>query len=295
MGRFAVRSAGWGLAWLLAFAVCVSSAGASVTLGQVPTSTPGSSCSNVVDDWVQPTEVSGNSYVIPAVPQVASWTVTSWSTRASTTAGQHWTMKIFRRVSSTDYTVIAHDGPRALTSGALNTFPTSIVAKAGDLLGLNDNPVSPPASTACAFAAPAGDIVFFDGGNLADGATGPIASPNSNARLNISATVEPTNSFTLGGLTRHRNRGTASVEILVPNPGELTISGRGIKTKTTSFVAAGGGQALIVTSGKKRRKLNEDGKARVIPTFTYTPANGSPRSQSLTVRLKKNVPRGKKG
>jgi hypothetical protein len=290
MGRPVVSAAGCGIAVLLALAAGVSPAGASVTIGQVPPSSPSSTCSNVVDDWVQPTEVSGNSYVIPAAGRVGSWTITSWSTQASTTAGQHYTMKVFRKVSGVNYEVVGHDGPRALTGGALNAFPTSIVAKSGDLLGMNDNSVSPPVSTACTFAAPAGDIVFFGSGNLADGASGPIGSPASNSRLNISATVAPTNTFSLGGLTRYRNRGTASIEVSVPNPGELTISGRGIRTKSTAFVAPGGGQVLIAARGKKRKKLNENGKVKVIPTFTYTPADGDPRSQSLAVRLKKNVP-----
>ncbi len=293
MRRPVVRASGFGIALLLALAAFASSAGAAVTIGQVPPSAPPSSCSNVVDDWVQPTEVSGNSYVVPATPGVASWTITSWSTFASTTAKQHWTMKVFRKVSGTNYKVVGHDGPRALTSGALNTFPASIVAKAGDLLGMNDNSVDPPTSTACEFAAPAGDNIFFGSGNLSDGESGPIASMVSNRRLNISATAEPTNTFSFGVLTRYRNRGTASIEVRVPNSGEFTISGLGVRTKTTTYGAPGGSQLLIATSGKKRRKLNRKGKVTVVPTFTYTPVAGSARSQSLAVRLKKNVPRKK--
>jgi hypothetical protein len=290
MGRPVVRSAGCGIVLTLALAAGASRAGASVTIGQVAPASPSSTCSNVVDDWVQPTEVSGNSYVVPATGGVASWTIISWSTQASATAGQHYTMKVFRKVSGLNYMVVGHDGPRALTGGALNTFPTNIVAKPGDLLGMNDNSVSPPVSTACVFAAPAGDIVFFGSGNLADGASGPIASPTANSRLNISGIAEPTNTFSLGGVTRYRNRGTASIEVLVPNPGELTISGTGIRTKSTTYGAPGGSQLLIATAARKRRKLNERGKVKVIPTFTYTPAGGDPRSQSRTVRLKKNLP-----
>ena len=290
MRRPVVHASGCGIALLLALTVFASPAGAAVTIGQVPPSTPPSSCSNVVDDWVQPTEVSGNSYVVPATPGVASWTITSWSTFASTTAKQNWTMKVFRKVSGTTYKVVGHDGPHALTSGVLNTFPASIVAKAGDLLGMNDNSVDPPTSTACDFAAPAGDNIFFGSGNLSDGASGPIASMVSNHRLNISATAEPTNTFSFGVLTRYRNLGTASIDVRVPNPGAMTISGRGVKSRSTSFFAAGGGQLRIVPMGKKRRKLNVKGKVKVVPTFTYTPVGGSARSQSLTVPLKKNVP-----
>jgi hypothetical protein len=293
MGRPIARTAGCGIALVVTLAVGVSAAGAAVTLGQVaPSGTP-SSCSNVVDDWAQPTEVSGNPYAVPTIPGVRAWTITSWSTQASATMGQHWTMKMFRKTSGLNYTVVGQDGPRALTSGALNRFTTSIVARSGDLLGMNDNSADPPTSTACDSAAPAGDIIFFGSGNLEEGETGPIASPIANRRLNISATAEPVNTFSLGVLTRYKNRGTASIEVRVPNAGELTISGGGVKTNTTAYVAPGGSQVLIAPSRKKRRKLNRKGKIGVIPTFTYTPVSGEARSQSLAVRLKKNVPRKK--
>jgi hypothetical protein len=290
MGRSIVRTAAFGIVLGLALVGGVPSAGASVTIGQLAQGSPPSSCSNVVDDWVQPTVASGNSYVLPATGGVVSWTVSSWSTQASATAGQHWTMKVFRRVSAGNYNVVGHDGPRALASGALNTFPASIIARPGDLLGMNDNSVSPAASTACTFAGLAGDFVFFGSGNLADGASGPIASSVSNARLNISATAQPTNTFSLGGVTRYRNRGTASIDVSVPNPGEFTVSGRGVKSRSTTYAQPGGSLVLLAANGKKRRKLNRNGKVMVTPTFTYTPTGGEPASQSLTVRLKKNVP-----
>jgi hypothetical protein len=273
--------------------VGASNSAAAVTLGQVAATTPPSTCSNVVDDWLQPTEISGNPYVVPATGGIVSWTITSWSTRASTTAGQHWTMKVFRRVSGINYQAVGHDGPRALTAGALNSFTTSIKAKPGDLLGMNDNSVNPPVSTACTSAS-TGNTVFFGSGNLADGASGPIASPVANTRLNISAVAEPTSDFSFGVLTRYKNRGTASIEVRVPNPGQITISGAGVKSRSTAFAAPGGSQLRIVSAGKKRRKLNRRGKVTVSPTFTYTPTGGAPRAQALTVPLKKNVSKQKR-
>jgi hypothetical protein len=202
-------------------------------------------------------------------------------------------MKVFRRVSGINYQAVGHDGPRALTAGALNSFTTSIKAKPGDLLGMNDNSVNPPVSTACTSAS-TGNTVFFGSGNLADGASGPIASPVANTRLNISAVAEPTSDFSFGVLTRYKNRGTASIEVRVPNPGQITISGAGVKSRSTAFAAPGGSQLRIVSAGKKRRKLNRRGKVTVSPTFTYTPTGGAPRAQALTVPLKKNVSKQKR-
>jgi hypothetical protein len=262
-----------------------SPSSAAVTLGQVPAATPPSVCSNVVDDWVQPNEISGNSYVVPATGGIVSWTVISWSTRASTTAGQHWTMKVFRKVSGSTYSVVGHDGPRALTSGALNTFQTSILVKPGDLLGMNDNSVNPPVSTACGVAS-SGNTVFFGGGTLPDGASGPIGSVSSNSRLNISAVAQPTNPFSLGTVTRSKKKGTATVTVSVPNPGDLAVSGNGVRP-ASSVAGPGDVQLLIAATGKKQKKLKKKGKVQVSPTVTFTPTGGDPSAQSIPIQLKK--------
>jgi hypothetical protein len=266
-------------------AVGASPSSASVILGQIPAPTPGSTCSNVVDDWVQPNEISGNSYVVPTSGGIVSWTITSWSTQASATAGQHWTMKVFRRVTGTTYSVVGHDGPRALTAGALNTFQTSILVKPGDLLGMNDNSVNPPVATACDVVA-AGNTIFFGSGNLADGSSGPIGTPIANRNLNISAVADPTNSFSLGTVTRSKKKGTATVTVSVPNPGDLTISGNGVGS--ASAVAGPGEVKLpIAATGKKQKKLKKKGKVKVSPTVSFTPVGGTPSAQSIPVQLKK--------
>ena len=105
--------------------------------------------------------------------------------------------------------------------------------------------------------------------------------------------VKPTNAFTLGAITRNKKKGTATLNFTLPNPGELTGSGDGVKASSTGGAviskAVGAGQArlLIKAKGKKQRKLNETGKVKLSVAVTYTPTGGDPNTQSMKVKLKK--------
>jgi hypothetical protein len=77
----------------------------------------------------------------------------------------------------------------------------------------------------------------------------------------------------------------------VPNPGELTASGKGVNAAGAAVISkavtAGTASLLIKAKGKKKRKLNENGKVKVNPTITYTPTGGDPSTQSRKLKLKK--------
>jgi hypothetical protein len=105
----------------------------------------------------------------------------------------------------------------------------------------------------------------------------------------------PSNAFTIGAITRNKKKGTATLSANVPNPGELTASGSGVKASsagravTSKSVGAGQAQLLIKATGKKKRKLNETGKVKLSVAVTYTPTGGSPNTQSVKVKLKKKL------
>jgi hypothetical protein len=83
---------------------------------------------------------------------------------------------------------------------------------------------------------------------------------------------------------------TATFTATVPNPGDLTASGNGVKAAaavTSKAVGAGPAQLLIKAKGKKKRKLNETGKVKLNVAITYTPTGGDPSTQSTKVKLKK--------
>jgi hypothetical protein len=107
--------------------------------------------------------------------------------------------------------------------------------------------------------------------------------------------VKPSNAVTLGAITRNKKKGTATLTVNVPNPGELTGSGNGVKASSaggaviSKSVPAGAAQLLIKAKGKKKRKLNETGKVKLNVAVTYTPTGGDPSTQSVKVKLLKKV------
>jgi hypothetical protein len=277
----------------LALAASASPAAASVTIGQVsdPNSGPDDYCT-VGYDWVQPTVNSGNSFVVPTIPGIASLTVSSWTTWGGPEPDEQMTMKMFRAVpGQTDrYQVVGHAGPRTVSPGgtAGNTFPANIPVKPGDLLGLH-------ATTRdwCLFIAP-GEENFYYLGDLADNASAAFTSYTLGFRLNIQAVVSPTNAFSIVGTQRNKKKGTATLTVNVPNPGELTGSGKGVKVAGAAVIgktvtAPGNVKLTIKAKGKKKQKLNETGKAKVNPKITYTPTGGDPSTQSRKLKLKKEL------
>jgi hypothetical protein len=267
----------------LSLAASASPAAASVTIGQLDPNPGAFLCPATARDYAQGTVASGNPYVVPEVG-----TITSWSLNAAGAANQMLTMKVFRKVGDpARLMVVGHDGPRPLAASTVNTFPASIPVKPGDVLGLNAAGTS---MTSCYFTAP-GDSVLSKLGNLADGDSDDFIS-GTGVSLNISAVFAPSNSFTLGATTRNKKKGTATLNLNLPNPGELTASGNGVKAAsaravTSKSVTAGSVQLLIKAKGKKKRKLNETGKVKLNAAITYTPTNGDPSTQSTKLKLKK--------
>ena len=178
LGRAALLAA-------LALLASVSQAGAApVTIGQLAPPSPPTTC-NGPGELIQTAVAAGDAYTVPT-----AGVITSWSTNAATGSGQMFKMKIFRLVSGTTYTIVAHDGPRPLASGAFNEFPVNIPVQAGDVLGLHEYAGTVP--NACTFATGmTGDVNGFASTDPGDGTseTFPLIDFNNNARLNISATL----------------------------------------------------------------------------------------------------------
>ncbi len=217
-------------------------------------------------------------------------TVTSWSHNAFVAPSQMMTMKIFRKVSDPDiYQVVAHDGPHPISSGLFNTFPANVHVEAGDLLGLNANPAG------CVFLGTTADTFLSRGSSdLANGQAAQF-SPGTGSRLDISAVLEPSNAITVGAATPNKKKGTATLDLTLPNPGALTASGTGVQASSAGganasrAVTAGPTQVLIQATGKQRKKLKKKGKVTLSVVITYTPENGAAANQTVPVKLQKKV------
>ncbi len=269
-------------------ATIASPAGAAVTIGQVdPSPTPAVTCISDADA-TQPTVTGGTSYVVPG-----TGTITSWSHQARAGSGQTFSFKVFRKVADpATYMVVGHDGPRSLTGGALNTFAgISIPVKPGDLIGINSGSGT---MTACIFDV-LGETYWYTSPGLADGQSVPFLQ-GTDARVNVSAVFTPSNTFSLGKAKLKKKKGTATITVDVPNSGDLTGSGKGVKVASApgaviskTVTAPGKVTLTIKAKGKQQKTLNETGKVTVTPKVTYTPTGGDPRTQSLKVKLKKNL------
>jgi hypothetical protein len=263
---------------------CAPAAPAAVTIGQTASGNPLSCGGNF--DLLQQSVGSGPAYTVPGVG-----TITSWSSRAGSSSGRAQGVKLFRQISGNTYQAVGHDGPRALTPNGLNTFTTNIPVQKGDILGL-----FAPTIGDCSFnfnQDPADVVLQSSGNSLADGQQGTFVAPD-HRRLNVSATFEPSNTFTLGTLTRDKKHGTATDSATVPNPGTFTVSGNGVTEASASGArpsvsvsGPGAVQFTIRASGKKKRKLKSRGKVKLSPTITYTPTGGTASVQTLSVKLLK--------
>jgi hypothetical protein len=206
-------------------------------------------------------------------------TITSWTTNSSG-AGAHYVIKIFRRTPDPDvFQVMAHASSVLLSSG-INTVPVKLPVESGDMLGLNES----NGANSCTFPRP-GDNVISRTGNLADGSSGAFGAVND-VRLNLSAVLVPDNGFTLGGITRDRKRGTASITATTSNPGIVQLSGKGLKKRGSKSLPIAGPVSLgLATVGKTHHRLARKGKVTITPTVTFSPAGGDPSSQSIHLKL----------
>jgi hypothetical protein len=122
---------------------------------------------------------------------------------------------------------------------------------------------------------------------------GPIC--DTGAFEAVPPVVLPSNAFKFGRLKRNRRKGTATLIVVVPGPGILTLSGKGIvgkqpgrRAKSSKTVGSAGRVGLLIRSrGGAKRKLRRTGKVRVRAKVTYTPTGGTPNTKAKTVKLVK--------
>ena len=275
-------------AWLRIAALCISCsctlvapsvAAAAVTIGQLAPGTPTANCTASGLDYLQPSVTGGTLYVARQ-----AGTITSWSTNSSG-PGATYVLKVFRRTSDPEsFQVIAHSQPHVLTAGT-NTVPVSLPVKSGDMLGYHE---SGPANS-CAFTQ-LFDNVLNRNGDLADGASG-IFAPQNNVRLNLSAVLVPDNGFTLGGITRDRKRGTATITVTTSNPGLVAVAGKGMKKRNPKNLAVAGPVTFpIAAIGKTKHKLERKGRVLVPVRVTFFPTGGDAATQSINLKLKRTRP-----
>jgi tripartite motif-containing protein 71 len=95
------------------------------------------------------------------------------------------------------------------------------------------------------------------------------------------------NLFRFGELTRDLERGTASLAVRIPGPGNLRVRGKLIRTARKRAETAGTVSLPIRPRCRAKGALNREGEVRVRIHVTYRPRNGAPNTKVRRVELSK--------
>jgi hypothetical protein len=217
-------------------------------------------------------------------------TVTSWRVRANT--GLNLSLRILRPVGGLTYTGVGTSAPASFPGPGISpSFPTSLPINIGDSIGLDN-----PNANLILGAVPGAVQLFWNVPPLLDGVSRAPTGAGASREVLVQAVVEPTNTLTFGKVRRNKKKGVAFLPVNVPNPGELTFSGKLLKIAggaSASQAVSGPGQVTVKVTAKKKKakKLKRKGKVRVKPIFEFTPTSGLTSTQAARFGLKRKVKR----
>ncbi len=88
-----------------------------------------------------------------------------------------------------------------------------------------------------------------------------------------------------GKVAKDKSKGTARLSVVIPSPGQLVVTGPGIKKVSGHATAPGQVQVLIAAKGKALATLDKKGKVSVEVTITFTGPDGKKQKATTTVTL----------
>ncbi|HEX4463280.1 MAG TPA: hypothetical protein VH042_01415 [Solirubrobacterales bacterium] len=94
--------------------------------------------------------------------------------------------------------------------------------------------------------------------------------------------------LTLGKITDHAKKGTATLNVTVPGPGSVKLSGQGVKGQTAKAKGAGQVSLTVKAKGNSAATLAKTGKVTLHVSVTFTPSGGSATTLKKNVKLLKN-------
>jgi hypothetical protein len=276
-----------GASALLTFA---SPAGGAVTVGSNLAATPvagAPSCGFPTCTYTQRTAVSG------PLSSPVNGTVQAWRIKGVSGPLQA-RLRVLRPLAGGAFSFAGSSQVVTVPSATFDvlTFPASVPISIGDRIGLDwimgggGNPVFASHATAeIDYWGPAPN----DGDELAP----PFAT--SPYELLLNADVEPSNAVVAGKLTP-RKRGTALLELTIPNSGRLVLDGSSkqkskppppaLVQRQVLRVAAGQMTLLLRATKAAKRTLKRTGRVRGQADLTFTPDQGAPATQRIAFRFK---------
>jgi hypothetical protein len=97
--------------------------------------------------------------------------------------------------------------------------------------------------------------------------------------------VVPSNSFTFGKVKLNKRKGTAKLQVKLPDAGTIVLSGKQIKTVKRGVLAAGTVSLAVTPKGKLAHTLKITGKVKVTAKVTFTPTGGSAKTETERLKL----------
>jgi hypothetical protein len=259
-----------------------SSAAATVTIGSNLEHTTFAStscfpnCTTVLGDLAPDAQASGG------VVSPVNGTVTTWRLGVGNKSGPT-AFRVVRRLADGTFTGGGTSASVTPTLETDNVFSTNLPIQRGDLIGLDCCAV--PGVTYFS-GDHTGQRIFFEPGFLGDGAAGAMPSGTDTFEMLLNADIEPT--ATLGSVNaKPRKGGRIKVTMVVPNPGTLLATGKGLHSTATHIAVAGPLTLLVRPHFRTMAKL-VDGKAvKAKLKLTFTPDGGNAAVQTAKVKLKR--------
>jgi hypothetical protein len=221
-------------------------------------------------------DVAPNGLTSPVTGTVTSWRFKSGSN------GNTVSLRVLRPGAGVTFTGVGVSASATSAGGLNGPFTTSLPIQRGDHVGLNRT------NGALVLSTDVGSTQIYWTPPLAEGQT-LAGTAGMNQEVLVQAVVEPSNTLTFGTPALKKAKGTALLTVNVPNPGQLTYSGTGVKVTpigVTTIVPGGQVQVKVRATGKKLKKLRAKGKVAVAPKFNYTPDSGQPSTQVKKLKLK---------
>jgi hypothetical protein len=91
-------------------------------------------------------------------------------------------------------------------------------------------------------------------------------------------------------LKLHKGKGIAvqTVDLPVPDAGSVTLSGKGLKTRTQAVLGGATLRFKVLGKGKVKRALGRSGRAKATETVTYNATGQTAQTLRKKIKLRKS-------
>ncbi len=212
-------------------------------------------------------------------------------------ANETATFRVVRGSGNTANVTGAGTGPTiTVHQPGTYSFPASLPIKAGDYIGIDTFSTRSVSDDSPGICGTAGYFTYHP--LLTDGGPFQTADANSTCELLINAVVAPSNKFSFGKAKHNVKLGIVFLTIVVPGPGKLTLSGKGVakvagaqRGAAISKIAEAAGpvKLKVKPKGATKAKLNATGKATVKVRVTFAPTGGATTTAQHKVSLSKRL------